>query len=236
MRETRLRPLLHYLCCCVLSAGCCALTGCNVVGVFAQVLPVAGVAPAYPGLKGQSVAVMVWADRGSRVDFPTFQADVARGVTTKLNQLANPKDPKQKKKVPKELAGVDFLDPLAVIRFQENHPELESLPSTEIATRLGVTRVIYLEIYSFETHPNASIDLYKGTVGAKLEVLEVSSGPNGKTATVAYTNPELRTTWPDNRPEGIAGSDEVTGESVYRRTLDQFTANVAALFVTHDAK
>src|SRR5258706_12461073 len=177
MPNMKLRSLV--LLWCVLAAWCCALSGCNVIGMFAQVLPVADTAPAYAGLKGQTVGVMVWADQGSRIDFPMLQADVARGITTKLSQITNPKDAKKKEKVPPELAGVGYLNPLSIVRFQEDHPELESLPSTEIATRLGVTRVIYVQIYSFETHPNVSIDLYKVNVGAKLEVLEVCSGPNG---------------------------------------------------------
>src|SRR5258706_2821065 len=128
MRRPTVRPAAYLLCGGML-LGCCLLTGCNVAGVFAQVLPVADTAPAYPGLKGQTVGVMVWADRGSRIDFPMLQADVARGITTKLSEISNPKDPKQKKKVPQELAGVEYLNPMAGGPFPEDPPEQGGRPA-----------------------------------------------------------------------------------------------------------
>lgn len=211
-------------------------SGCNILGAAAQVLPQPDILPAYKGLSGQTVGVMVWVDRGVRIDYPALQGDVGRGLTAKLSQITNPKDPKELEKVPPEMAHIQYLNPMSIIRFQEDHPELEGLPSTDIAKRLGVTRVIYLEVYSFETRPHESIDLFKGTLLSKLEVLEVSSGLDGaKTARVAYSDSDLRSVYPANRPEGIAGTD-VSSEYIYRKTVDQFTADVAIKFVTHPSE
>ena len=220
---------------------CCSLitalaSGCNLIGAAAQVLPQPDILPSYKGLSGQTVGVMVWVDRGVRIDNPSLQGDVARGLTTKFSQVTNPKDPKDLEKVPPEMAHIQYLNPMSILRFQEDHPELEGMPSTDIAKRLGVTRVIYLEIYSFETRPNESIDLFKGTLLSKLEVLEISTGPGGvKTARVAYSDSDLRSVYPPNRPEGIAGTD-VSSEYIYRKTVDQFTTDVATKFVTHPAE
>src|SRR5260370_13871504 len=103
MHTSRVRNWIWHFALCVLTCALPLLGGCNVIGVFAQVLPVSDVAPAYSGLKDQTVGVMVWADRGSRIDFPTLQADIARGITTKLSDISNPKE---KKKVPPELTGI----------------------------------------------------------------------------------------------------------------------------------
>src|SRR5258707_2322657 len=99
---------------------CCA--GCNIIGAAAQVLPHADIAPAYEGLAHQTVGVMVWVDRGVAIDYPSLQADVARSITNKLSETTNQKE---KKKVPKEVVGAQYLDPMTVIRFQADHPELE---------------------------------------------------------------------------------------------------------------
>src|SRR5207302_1784936 len=165
---------------CILHSAFLLTSGCNIIGAAAQLIPPGDIAPAYSGLSGQTVGVMVWVDHGARIDFPSLQADIARSLSAKLMQTTNPRGKDEKEtekkrgKVPPEMANIRYLDPMAVVRFQQDHPELEGLPSTELATRLGVTRVIYIEVFDFETRSNVSVDLFKGTVAAKLEVLEVS--------------------------------------------------------------
>src|SRR5689334_25170997 len=104
---------------CVLNSAFLLAGGCNVIGAAAQLMPRPDIKAAYGGLAYQTVGVMVWADRGIRIDFPTLQADVASSLTKKLQDATNLKN---KKQVPKELAGATYLNPTAVIRFQEDHP------------------------------------------------------------------------------------------------------------------
>ena len=215
----------------LLVAAALSTASCNVIGAIAQVAPQPDIAPAYKGLANQTVGVAVWVDRGVRVDYPTLQTDIARDLTTKMNRATHPKDPKDK--IPPEIANIRYLDPMAIIRFQAEHPELEGASASDLATRLGVTRVIYLEVYSFETRPQQSIDLFKGTLLSKMQVMEVAPGANGaKIATVGYTDPDMQSAYPHHRPEGIAGSD-VNTDLIYRKTVDQYTNDVALKFVTH---
>ena len=160
-------------------------------------------------------------------------ADIARDLTNKLNQATKPRDPKEKA-LP-EVANIRYLDPMTIVHFQADHPELEGTPSKDIAIRLGVTRVIYLEVYSFETRPSESIDLFKGTLLSKMEVLEVSppAAPGAaKTAKIAFTDGDMRSVYPPKRPEGVAGTD-VNADYIYRKTVDQYTTDVALTFITH---
>jgi hypothetical protein len=207
--------------------------GCNLIGAAAQVMPQPDIAPAYKGLGGQTVGVMVWVDRGVRIDYPNLQADIARDLTGKLTMLTTPRDPKEREKVAPEMAHVRYLDPMAVVRFQADHPELEGMPAEDLAKRLGVTRVIYLQVYSFETRPQESIDLFKGTLLSRMEVLEVSPGAGGaKKVRAGYSDPDIRSVYPPHRPEGVAGND-VNTDYIYRKTVDQFTTDVALKFVQH---
>jgi hypothetical protein len=228
------RRLIRFACFWSFLAGVAALAGgCNIIGAAAQIMPQPDIAPAYKGLGGQTVGVMVWVDRGVRIDYPNLQADIARDLTGKLTLLTTPRDPKQQEKVAPEMAHVRYLDPMAVVRFQADHPQLEGMPSEDLAKRLGVTRVIYLQVYSFETRPQESIDLFKGTLLSRMEVLEVSPGAGGaKTVRVGYSDPDLHSVYPPHRPEGVAGND-VNSEYIYRKTVDQFTTDVALKFVQH---
>src|SRR6478736_1008035 len=59
-------------------------TGCNVLGLGAAVLPPPTIRPRYTGLAGQTVGVLVWTDRGIRIDWPTLPLDAGNGIHEKL--------------------------------------------------------------------------------------------------------------------------------------------------------
>src|SRR5882762_780554 len=83
-------------------------------------------AAVYEGLKGQTAAVMVWADWRTRTEYNQIQIDTARRLTEKLS-----KTKKDGKKY--EFAALEFIDPVRVVRFQREHPEVMSMPITEVA-------------------------------------------------------------------------------------------------------
>src|SRR5215210_3914390 len=72
------------------------LSGCQVIGVAAQALPPPTVVPNYKGLAGQTVGVMVWADRGMRIEWQALQLDLANTIQSNLQQAAGPKTRKKK--------------------------------------------------------------------------------------------------------------------------------------------
>jgi hypothetical protein len=209
-----------------------SLSGCNLIAAAAQFAPEPDVGAAYTNLKGQTVGVLVWVDRGPKIDYPMLQADVAKSLTNKLTELTQP--PEKKGKPTPELAGIQYLNPMTVIRFQDDHPELEGLPPTDVATRLGVTRVIYIEIKDCRTHAPDSPDLFKGLISASVEVLEVTAGPN-KVAKVGYSNPSMEIEYPSDHPEGLAIGD-TSAQTIYDKTVDEFTTQVALLFFRHPSK
>src|SRR5947209_18686246 len=152
LRPSRLALLLALAGLCVGS-----LSGCNLIAAAAQLAPPPATAAAYTNLKGQTVGVLVWVGREARIDYPVLQADIARSLTSKLTELTQPKD-KHTKPRP-ELEGIQYLNPMTIVRFQEDHPELEGMAPKDVATRLGVTRVIYIEVKDFRTHAPDSPDI-----------------------------------------------------------------------------
>src|ERR1039458_1231073 len=83
------------------------------------------------GLANQSVVVVVWADRGIRIDNPNLQLDLATGLEQKLKMA-------QTDEKPKELIGATFpVRADSVARFQEDHPEMEYEPIEQTALKFN---------------------------------------------------------------------------------------------------
>jgi hypothetical protein len=197
-----------------------ALNGCNVVGVLAQAMPRDTIPPAYTKLAGQTVVVYVWADRGVRIDWPDIQFNLTSGVQSKLQEA--------QKADPIEIKDAKFpLGAASVARFQEDHPELESEPITRIAPMLNASRVIYVEISSFQTRSNDSVELYRGSITAIVKVLEVK---DGKVST-GFEDRNVAAVFPPKSPEeGVA---DLSDEIVYQGTIKELATQIAIRFIHH---
>jgi hypothetical protein len=212
----RLRTAL-VLCLLALVIAPCLL-GCAALGLLASMAPAAAIPAKYKGLSDHTVAVMVWVDRGIRIDWPQIQLDAANGIQAKLQAATNKP----------ELSHAKFpLSAATVVRFQEEHQEWGADSIEEIAPRLGVSRVVYVEIDGFQTRSDAAVELFRGTITGTVRVLEIS---NGK-ARVVYTEEDLRTIYPTKAPE--EGVTSLGDFETYRKTMEAFNTNVANLFVAH---
>jgi hypothetical protein len=165
---------------------------------------------------------MVWADRGTRIEYDSLRLDLARGIQDKL----------QKTQVNKasELQGAQFprdRNPDALYAFQENNPGYEAQPMTSIAPRLGVTRLIYVEVQNFQLHSEQVLELFRGSITATVQVIEVTGG----TAKVGYTD-TVSAVYPANAPE--EGLPNLGERKTYQGTLDAFTTAVTQRFVEYE--
>lgn len=199
-----------------------ALNGCAALGVAAHALPPPKIKPAYTGLVGQTAAVMVWADSGLRMDYNTLQIDVARVVQSKLTNDG-------KKKNFSELKDLSWpIDPMSIIKYQRDYPQVNNAPITEVAPKFGVSRLIYIQIDSLSTRSEASVDLFKGTMTGSLTVLEIADGK----AKVVYQDSNIRATFPKKGPEaGITNSDDFR---MYLGAISMFTTEIANRFLPHE--
>jgi len=196
-----------------------AINGCNVVGYLANGVK-SDIPAAYKGLAGQKVVVYVWADHGVRIDWPDIAFNLASGVQSKL-QIA--KDAKVA-----ELKDMAFpMAAASVTRFQEDHPELEIEPIEHVAPMLQATRVIYVEISSFQTRANESVELYRGTMTAIVKVLEVK---NGK-VTTGFEDRNVAAIFPPKSTEdGVA---DLTDELVYQGVMKELATQITIRFIPH---
>jgi hypothetical protein len=197
--------------------------GCNIIGLASYIAPSPTIAAAYKNLGGQNVGVMVWTDRAMAIDWPTLQLDVSRGINSRLADSAKQKDP------PKELKATTFVMPESVIRYQRDHPEAETQAITDVAPRMNITRLIYLEIEQFSTRPEESLELFRGSITANLKVIEVTDG-KGK---IAFQKDNMKIQYPEKgNAEGMPGMSDLT---VYEKTIQAFSIEVVNQFVPYTA-
>ncbi len=203
------------------------ITGCNILGVFAAALPPPPIKPVYTGMTGQTVGVMVWADRGIRTDWESIQLDIATGIH---QRLADPRDGKGKSKPHKEFKDASFpWKPASIVRYQREHPESESMTITEVAPRLQVSRLIYVEIEQFQTRSDSAVGLFRGTIVATVRVVETDLAT--KKAKVVYTENDIKVQFPKKSNE--EGVPDLGDRQTYAGTVTLFTDVVAKRFYEH---
>ena len=196
--------------------------GCSVLGLAANAMPEAPIPARYDGLANQSVAVLVWVPRGLEVDYPALRLDLVTGIQSRLQRA--------QKAGKGELKNASFPHaPASLVRFQEDHPELERSPIVSVAPRLKVDRVIYVEVENFQTRSEQAVELYRGSATVSLRVVEVDGGA----AKVAYEEAGGSVTFPESAPD--EGIPDASDARIYRGTIDQLAQMIAERFYAHPA-
>jgi hypothetical protein len=199
------------------------LGGCAVLGFAASQLP-APTIPARYVLADQTVGVMVWAERGILLDWSSrIQQDLARSVQRKLAESA------ETGKVD-ELKGTTFpVKPESIVKFQRDHPEIEDAPIAQVAPRLGVSRLIYVELEDFGTRPDGGVDLFRGQAEATVKVIEVDAATG--TAKLAYEENGVKASFPPQAPP--EGMPSIGDYKTYIGTVDALATQISLRFVPH---
>ena len=194
--------------------------GCNVLGVAAHAMPEGNIPARYNDLHGHSVAALVWLPRGLETDYPALRLDVTAGVMGRLQHAQAAGRGELKSATFPHIAA-------SLVRFQQDHPELDRSPIVAVAPRLGVERLIYLEIENFQTRSDQTVELYRGAATVSLRVVEVQGG----TARVAYEESGLSIVFPPTAPpEGIPGAGDAR---IYHGTVDLLCTAIAKHFYAH---
>jgi hypothetical protein len=198
------------------------LAGCTALGVAAYKLsPPPTIQAQYTNLKNESVGVMVWADRGLRIDWPSLQLDLANEVQKKLSESKK-----------KEVSGATFpVQPASIVRYQRDNPQIEALQVTEVAPKLGVSRLIYIELEDFATRSDMSVDLFRGQARAAVRVVEVDAAGNAK---IAFENSKVAAQFPAKTPR--EGLPTIGDARIYAGLVDALATEVAHLFIPYQVE
>ena len=154
----------------VVVAGLMALSlagGCAVAGYMASSIPASRDAQ-YKGLAGKKVGVVVWAQRGLRIDYPNLQLDLGNTIQAQLLAKTDEKSLK--------LAQFPW-EVRSMLRFLRERPELEGQSVMEWAPRLsGIDRLVFVEVLDFSTRSGTAVQLLRGGITANVKVIEIEGG------------------------------------------------------------
>ncbi len=119
-----------------------------------------------------------------------------------------------------------FIEPGSVLRRLSEHPDWSALPITELAPQFGTSRLIFVELATFEYQPPGFIGLLKGTGVANLRVVEMAGGQ----AKVAFEEMGIKANYPSSSPEGVSATASMNARTVYEGTLTKLADKLAVRF------
>lgn len=194
-----------------------ALGGCEAAGFVAEAVaggeaPPIKVTAEYKGLEGKSVAVVVNADLPMLYQFPQVQLEVGTAVG---------------RAIAGNVPGVSVVDPKQVVEFQTRNIYWNTVPYGQLMKKLGVQRLVFVEMVEYRTHEPGNQAMYRGVAAARIDVAE-ADGKNPDN--VAYST-VANVAYPPNEPEGIPDAHELT---IRKGMLDLFARAVAGRFYDHE--
>ena len=219
--------LITAICCLLLLVGgATVISGCILLGVAASKLPARTVPQAYEGLGGHTAATWVWCDGAIDLDYPQLSLDVSTVLQKNLEAARDNGTSRQRR----ELENMRFtILPASVVKHQKRDPMLNMAPILDIAPRLDVDRLIYIEITRFTTQGGTAAGLRRGVAEYNLSVIEVD--PQTDKATFGYQEQGISAVFPTFGPAD--GSTTLTNEEAYRGLVIQIGDRAALRFVSH---
>ncbi len=198
-------------------AGAPILCGCGSLLFLLNSEKLKSVAAECDKLRGQRVALVVWAEH-STLDADPFACErTARAISLFFSGNTGKK----------ELRGTTFIDQQDVSKLQEQLGNVgPTLPNDEIARRLKADMVLRIDLFEYTTRPPEANGLILGKVSGNIALQSASE------AAAVYRS-EASATFPEN---SRMGSLDRTDEEVLTQTLNTFGELVARKFYAHEEK
>jgi hypothetical protein len=109
----------------------------------------------FAGLKGQKIAVIVYADPGVLFEYGGVRYELANFIGLEL--LA-------------KVEGSQVIDPARIVLFQDSNLYWDTMPMPEIGRQLNADYVLYVSLEEFSTHESGSTTLGRGRVTAQVSL------------------------------------------------------------------
>lgn len=206
MRDARSVLLgLLVLTLCLSGAGCGPMPGeKETVDVTAQ----------YHGLDNQRVAVMVSADPYLVHSYPDAPRHVCQAVTSRIA---------------KNVPGVTTTIPDEIIVFQEKNPYWMNMRYGELVTKLGVDKVVLIDLIEYQTHEPGNAHVWQGLVTANVGVIDRGAvDPDN----FVFHN-TVDAVFPEKSSIGVIDSDD---ETIQIGLLYMFSQRCGGMFYDHKAE
>lgn len=164
----------------------------------------------YPYLKDKSVAIAVWTDLDTQVEFPHARLELAEHLKAAMDG---------------SVTGAKFIPIREIVDYQNRDLDWDRADPAQMGEELGADRLVLVELSDFTTREADSPHLYRGRISANVKVYDTA---------VANSRPAFRklveTSFPPEGPAEWGASDR----AVRRGVMEAFATEVAGLF--HDRK
>ena len=165
----------------------------------------------YTGLKGHKTAIVVATGPGVDFEYPEARINVAMATEVTIRG---------------EIDDLEFVEQEKVERFQLANLDWPAISMSEIAHRLGVDRILYIDLYEFTMYEQRSVQLLRGRVRATMQIYEADSPfPNR----VVYQN-EVATLHPEHGP---VPSSPAAMQKLQMETIIIFAQTISRKFYDH---
>lgn len=201
------------VCVLLLWAVCLNLTGCALFADPNKKIMV-DIKAQYQGLENQRVAVMVSADGYTLYEHPDAPMLLCRAVTGRIAT---------------NVPGITVTVPDSVIRFQKTNPYWTNLRYGELARRLGVDKIVLIDLVEYRTHEPGNAHIWQGVITANIGVVDASiPDPDNF---VFYNTVTAK--FPQNSSIGVINSDH---ESIQLGMVVLFARASGGLFYDHQVE
>lgn len=220
---TRLPRTASVLACVALAIGLASLSiapGCAIAalgGVVGKSLQETGshkVQAEYDGLDGKSYAVVVSGDRSIASEHP----GVMDRLTDRINTM-----------IAEGTTASGHVPTTTILAALYNNPQWQAISRGDLGQRLGVERLVVVELNEYRLHESGNQYTWEGAASAVVEVYEIDGGDPD----LPLFEHSIRVTYPDEL--GILR--EQLPESLVTSVLsDRMADRVAWLFFDHEER
>lgn len=183
------------------------LSGCAFLAAGAQKVAGKDVAASYTGLSNKTVAIVIYADWATSLEYVGARDEIAIFVTARCHEL---------------LPTVKLVNAKEIIHWQDDTREWQGMPVKEIGQHFSVDRVLYIELLDYRTREPGAKNLMRGRIHAMCRVYETETPGN----TPAWER-ELDVYWPEVAPQNALQTSDIT---IRRRVLEAFSDQLVGNF------
>lgn len=213
--EAVMRNCVLYLLLCLLPLN----SGCGCINWLAHVTapsaPTKNVKAQFGDLKAKTVAVAVYAGPETLLDYQTVQLEISDAVVAELR---------------KRVSKVTVVNPLQVIRYQDENPGWTALPPEKLCRDLGADFVLLVSLMEFSTRAPGSIHLARGRIIAEASLYKSSQPGENPSGRPVWRSQLIRVVYPEQSPLGVPVSDD---RDIRLRTARIFAERLAKNFYDH---
>lgn len=195
-----------------------ATSGCNYLAWPAYVLapppPMKTVAPEFGQLPGKSVAILIYADLDTLMEYPRVQAELTDAVSADLCR---------------NVKGVQVVESRRVLRYQDENPRWDTTPPERLCASFNCDYVLLISIQQFSTREPGSLHLARGSLLADAKLYQ-SVVPNVQQGGCAWRGEPIRVLYPPDSPLGVLAGDDWP---IRIETYKAFADRLARKFYQH---